>query len=339
MLFKCDLKNNELEPMAFYDYAEFEGREKDLENLLADNLAEIFVEDCMYMTIFQERRRQPEPDLCALDRDGNLILFELKLRSVSEDTTLQILRYAQDYGCRSFSKIEEMFQKYCRTGRSLRSAHAEAFDLDAPLDESAFNNHQKLIIVGNSADEPLIKAVDYWRAQGVDIDFLPYRFYKLGGGEIAFEFFAKPYDYHINPRDKKGIMFDTNESHRPGSIWKMFADSKVSAYGDAKRYAKSFSSGDYVLYYHAGAGVVGAGTVKGGVRAAGDDELYRNVDLITPAIKDASQMCSISPSELKGLLKKNFYFASTIKSPFLTVEESQTVIDALVGKYRSAGLM
>lgn len=339
MLFKCDIKNKELEPMEFYDYAEFEGKEKDLENLLADNLAEIFVEDCMYMTIFQERRRQPEPDLCALDRDGNLILFELKLRNASEDTTLQILRYAQDYGCRSFSKIEEMFQKYCGATESLRSAHAEAFDLGTPLDESSFNNHQKLIIVGNSADEPLIKAVDYWRAQGVDIDFLPYRFYKLGGEEIAFEFFAKPYDYHINPREKKGIMFDTNESCEPGTIWKMFESSKVSAYGDAKRYAKSFNSGDYVLYYHAGVGVVGAGVVKGGVKTAGDNELYRNVDLITPAIKNESQMCSISPSELKRLLKKNFYFASTIKSPFLTVKESRVIIDALVSKYKSAGLM
>lgn len=66
----------------------------------------------------------------------------------------------------------------------------------------------------------------------------------------------------MNPRDKKGILFDTNRSYDEDSVWDMFAKSKISVYGNASRYIHSFKKGDYVLYYHKGWGVIGAGIIK-----------------------------------------------------------------------------
>lgn len=42
--------------LPFYDYADLKGKEKDLENLLADNLGELYIEDGQLMPIFQERQ-------------------------------------------------------------------------------------------------------------------------------------------------------------------------------------------------------------------------------------------------------------------------------------------
>ena len=83
-----------------------------------------------------------------------------------------------------------------------------------------------MVIVGNSLDISLINAVEYWKSKKIDIDFLPYRFYKIND-EIYFEFFAKPYDYHLNVFDKKGIMFDTCSTHIKDAVWKMFCNKKI----------------------------------------------------------------------------------------------------------------
>ncbi len=333
MLFKY--KNNELEPLSFYDYSDFKGKEKDLENLLANNLGNLFIEDGQLMPIFQERQWQEEPDLCALDKDGNLIIFELKRGAVQGDTTIQVMRYAQMYGQMKYHELERIFQKYKSTSQSLIDAHAETFGIEGKLlTEDSFNRHQKLVMVGSSSDTSLIAAVDYWKSKQLDIDFLPYRFYRIDG-EIYFDFFAKPYDYHINPRDKKGIIFDTNCSYDKDSVWDMFANSKISAYGKASRYINSFNKGDYVLYYHKGRGVIGAGIIKDFkvVENSSKEELYRAVDLLTPVLKYEKDIRSISASELCELLGKNFYFASTIKSPYLSVEEAEIVVEELKKKY------
>ena len=333
MLYKY--KNNGLEPLPYYDYSDLKGKEKDLENLLANNLGELYLEDGQLMPIFQERQWQKEPDLCALDKEGNLVIFELKRGVVQGDTTIQVMRYAQNYGQKKYSELNGIFQQYKKKKEELKEVHAETFGIEhSPLKEEQFNQKQKLVIVGSSSDYSLMNAVDYWKSKGIDMDFLPYRFYKIGG-EIYFDFFAKPYDYHINPRYKKGILFDTNRSYDESSVWDMFEKSKISAYGGAKKYVHSFQKGDYVLYYHKGFGVIGAGIIKTSAVSENPlkEELYHTVELLTPQIKQESEIRCISAAELCSLLGKNFYFASTMKSPFLSVEEAELVIGELKKKY------
>lgn len=333
MLFKY--QDNNLEPLPYYDYKDLEGTEKDLENLFANNLNCIYAEAGLLMPVFQERKWQEEPDLCALDKNGSLVIFELKRGVAQENATIQIMRYAQVYGQKKYAQLNHMFKQYADTTEELKYAHAETFGLKTPLNEGQFNNRQKLIVIGSSSDIQLIEAVDYWKSKNLDIDFLPYRFYKIGG-DIYFDFFAKPYDFHINPRGRKGILFDTNRSHNEDSVWDMFRNSKISAYGSAARYINSFNKGDYVLYYHKGFGVIGAGIIKtSSVKENPDkNELYHTVNLLTPALKNEKDIRFITPSELCSLLGKNFYFASTIKSPYLSAEESELIIGKLKEKYK-----
>lgn len=334
MLYKYE--NNTLEKLGYYSYSYFKGKEKDLENLLAENLNDLYMEDAQLMPIFQERQRQEEPDLLAVDKNGNLVVFELKRGEVKGDTTIQVMRYTQNYGQKSYFELNKIYKKYNLTGLELKNAHNEAFGLDKALDESEFNKKQKMVIVGNSLDISLINAVEYWKNKKLDIDFLPYRFYKINK-EIYFEFFAKPYDYHLNVLDKKGIIFDTCRSYYENAVWDMFKDKKISAYNSASKFIKSFNKGDYVFYYHKGWGIIGAGIIKSSqpkeISSNKGRELYHTVELLTPVIANENEIKYILPSEICELLGKNFYWASTTKKPYLTEKESKKLVDELIERY------
>lgn len=334
MLYKYE--NNTLEKLGYYSYSDFKGKEKDLENLLAENLNDLYMEDAQLMPIFQERQRQEEPDLLAVDKNGNLVVFELKRGEVKGDTTIQVMRYTQNYGQKSYFELNKIYKKYNLTGLELKNAHKEAFGLDKALDESEFNKKQKMVIVGNSLDISLINAVEYWKNKKLDIDFLPYRFYKINK-EIYFEFFAKPYDYHLNVLDKKGIIFDTCRSYYENAVRDMFKDKKISAYNSASKFIKSFNKGDYVFYYHKGWGIIGAGIIKSSqpkeISSNKGRELYHTVELLTPVIANENEIKYILPSEICELLGKNFYWASTTKRPYLTEKESKILVDELIKRY------
>lgn len=334
MLYKYNGKGN-IEMLPSYDFEDLGGLEKDLENLLANNLADLYSGEGQLMPVFQERSGQSEPDLCALDKDGNLFIFELKRGKAQSDTTIQVMRYCQDYGQKNYFDLCSLYKIY-KHDEDLAKAHQEAFGLDAPLQIEEFNRKQKLIVIGSSSDESLMDTIAYWRRNGIDIDYIPYRFYKING-ETYFEFFAKPYDYHVNAADIKGIIFDTNKTYRPDDIWDMFSKSKVSAYGGVKTCVNSFNKGDYVLYYHKGYGVVGAGTVKSAKakEIKSNEEMYLEVEMLTPRVTCEDDLRCVTVKELRTLLNKNFFWAKTTKVPYLSREEAEKVVNFLLQKYNT----
>lgn len=101
MLYKLTLDDsnpNGLEPLPFYDFSQLSKIEKDLENLLADNLLNKLFEDNALMPIHQERSFQGEADIYAVTEKGDLVIFELKRGVVGDDAMVQILRYTQTAG-------------------------------------------------------------------------------------------------------------------------------------------------------------------------------------------------------------------------------------------------
>jgi RecB family endonuclease NucS len=69
--------------------------EKDLENLIAQNLWDVLFESSELMPIFQERSWQPEADIYALNKEGDVIIFELKRDQAGSDAVHQALRYCE----------------------------------------------------------------------------------------------------------------------------------------------------------------------------------------------------------------------------------------------------
>ena len=325
MLYKLgssDGKFDRLEPVAFKDFSSFGNREKDLEELIAKSILDVLFEDASLMPIFQERQYQAEADIYALNEKGELIIFELKRGAAGDAAVHQALRYAQDAGQWTYSKLQNKYQLYTGNNVDLHLAHQEAFNLEHSLDAKELNSKQHLIIIGRAADDSLINAVDYWKRQGVSIDFLPYRIYELDG-EKFFEFFALPYDKHKNPGDIKGVLFDTNRSYDEESIWYMMENKRVAAFGDAKRFVEYVYPGDIVFFSHKWNGLVAAGRIrKGNIKAPDDETLYRDVEFITPVPQRGRPIKAMPFGTVSEITGKSFFWARTIKVPYLSKKRS-----------------
>jgi hypothetical protein len=322
-----------LKPLEFLGASDLERKEKDVENLLAAHLLDLY-EGARLLPIFQERQGQPEADLYAIDQDGDLVIFELKRGIAGEDAVLQAIRYSQHAGRWVYSKLNGQYKDYLRSRGhdevELCDAHKEAFQLDRPLDQTNFNRRQHLYIVGNAANDALIDAIDYWKTQGLLVQFLPYRFYKIKD-EDYFEFFSYPYDRHRNPKDVKGVLFDTNSSYDKDAVWEMMEKKRVAAYGDQKHVVAYLNPGDIIFFYHKGFGVVAAAEVsEGRVRQEGSDEQYRDVRLLTTAPNRQEKLTRfMTAADVAKAAGRNFFWARTIKVPYLDRAEALHLVEEL----------
>ncbi len=332
LLYKLSTTNERfdgIEPIAFKDIASFGQLEKDLENLIAQNIFGVLFEDARLLPIWQEKQGQKAADIYALNEVGDLTIFELKRRTAGEDAVHQALRYSQDAGQWTHARLQDMFRKHSGDGADLAKAHREAFDLDHSLGVRDFNRRQHLVVIGSAADDSLIAAVDYWRTRGISIDFLPYRIYELAG-ERYFEFFALPYDRHTNPARLKGVLFDTNQRYSEESIWYMMENRRVAAFGDAKINVQRVNVGDFVFFSHRWTGIVAAAKVRPGkVKTDGPKTLYRDVEFITPVPQRGAEPNAMPFRMVQEIIGQNFFWAATIKRPYLSYTEAQCLADAL----------
>ena len=341
MLYSISFEKKEITPLTYYDYKDIKGYEKDLENVIADNMGQLYDGENQLMTIFQERPWQEEPDILALNKEGDLFIFELKRGAVQGDTTIQVMRYTQEYGLKNYRELEIKYRNYIKDSSiSLAIEHQEYFGLENPLSIDAFNQRQQMVIVGSSSDISLIKAVNYWEKEGLNISFIPYRIYKIGIN-YYFEFFSKPFDYHINPSSVKGVIFNTNRKYDENAVWDMLKNNKVSAYGSKADEVTRLKKDDYVLYYHSGVGVIAVGVVKNGKTYSNDEnnERFKKVKLLTPYPDKIERGKSISPSELKELLSRNFFFSGTALNSYLSEDEVKIIVSELNNKYNQAGCL
>ena len=332
MLYKLGATNgrfDRLEAVPFKDFSAFGNHEKDLEELIARSILDVLFEDASLMPIFQERQYQAEADIYALNEKGELIIFELKRSVAGEGAVHQALRYAQEAGQWTYATLQSKYQHNSASSADLHLAHREAFNLEHALDAKELNKKQHLVIIGSAADESLINAVEYWKHQGLSIEFLPYRVYELAG-EKYFEFFALPYDRHKNPGDSKGVLFDTNRSWDEESIWYMLENSRVAAFGDAKRFVEYLYPGDIVFFSHKWTGIVAAGRVKKGTIKAPDAEtLYREVEFITPVPGKGQPIKGMPFGKVAEITGKSFFWARTIKVPYLSRTEAENLANEL----------
>ncbi|MBA2116699.1 hypothetical protein HOV93_38910 [Planctomycetes bacterium FF15] len=274
------------------------------------------------------------------------MLFELKRSTAGGDALDQLLRYTQTAGQWTYSKLNDMFQKYEKNelrGTDLAEAHQESLGLPQRLREEDFNRNQRMFVVGSAADQKLIAGVDYWKRQGLAIDFIPYRIFRIGG-QMYFEFFSKPYDVHSNPNDTKGIIFDTCRRYYPKALEWMMQKKRISAFGDKKEAVRSFNRGDMVFFSHRWEGIVAAARITGRqvmfdtVPDTGEDEMYWDVRFETPLLTQFDSFPSkLTFADVKKIVGKNFFWARTQKTPFLTREEAELLLVELQSRFNCDG--
>lgn len=241
--------------------------ERDLQAILFASLDRLIGEDEL-LPVMQSRPWQEEPDLMALDREGRLHIFEVKVWEARSENLLQVLRYGQLYGALDHDGLDRVWRRTGAGEHSLAQAHAAAFGLAQPLAPEAFNRRQVFVVLTNGLDVDTRQAVRYWQSTGLDVRPWVYRVYEEGGGmllEIA------PYRIADDPLEDQAeslgdgyYVLNTNWRNSEQDDAEMLAERKAAAFFSPwKLKISRLKRGDVVFLYRSGVGVVAAGRANG----------------------------------------------------------------------------
>jgi len=256
--------------------------EKDIELFFAAHLHELIPEDQL-MLIGQERPWQEEADLLALDRKGNLYIFELKRWQSAAENLLQVMRYGQIFGRYSYELLQDLAHRHQKLEGALNEKHKTHFELDEPLAESAFNQDQIFIVVTNGIDRDTLGAIKYWKGKGIRIESLTYRIYSVDAKpHIWFDVYNPEEDVILE--ENPGIyIVNTNASYMAEAWREMLDKKRASAYYDRKYAVASIPKGSIVYLYHTGKGIIAKGRSTSAFHKAPcddnpDEEFYVPLD-------------------------------------------------------------
>ncbi|MGD0208829.1 MAG: hypothetical protein ABSC89_14610 [Verrucomicrobiota bacterium] len=163
MLFKIKKDGKGIpQPIKTSSLTEQGWKEKDLENYLRENLVLLIGNDLMM--IGQSRPYQPETDLLALDRNGELWFFELKKVATSSDNLLQVMRYSQNAANFTIDDLNDLYLTFKKVKcDSLVVDFCKRFGFDSPdatqqwTDKIGKIHH--LVVIAEGTDEETVQRV------------------------------------------------------------------------------------------------------------------------------------------------------------------------------------
>jgi hypothetical protein len=223
------------------------------------------------LILMKSRNWQEEPDLMALDRDGNLYIFEIKVWESRRENLLQVLRYGQINGALDYDGLNEIWQRAAGVDRTLEETHHAKFDVT--LSHEQFNLRQVFVTLTNGLDVETRLALKYWKSAGLDVRPWIYRSYSIGDQmllEISpFRTADDPLEDQAESQGEGFYVVNTNWNNEPGDDAAMLREKKVAAFFAPWKFKiDRLRRGDHVFLYRSGTGVIAVGTADGRVRKA-----------------------------------------------------------------------
>jgi len=126
-------------------------------------------------------------DLLAMDREGKLVVIELKRDRTPRDVVAQILDYGSWVEALAEDEIAQVFEAFLskhrvdRAGRSLDEEFTEHFS-GAAVPE-VLNESHELLIVATELDDSTERIINYLTGYGVAINAVFFRFFRDGDRE------------------------------------------------------------------------------------------------------------------------------------------------------------
>ena len=121
-------------------------------------------------------------DLLGVDRQGDVVVLELKRDKTPRDTLAQTLEYASFVENLDTEQLEMILQKYINDESvNLADYHRKSFEL-SPEEAVAFNKDQRLLIVGQRISEEIRQTSTFLRKKGVRVTCLEFTFFETMDG-------------------------------------------------------------------------------------------------------------------------------------------------------------
>jgi hypothetical protein len=287
--------------------------ERAFQDILFGSLDRLFPDDELTL-LMQSRYWQEEPDLMAIDKEGNLYIFELKAWESQSANILQVLRYGQLFGSSKYADLDAWYRKATGATQSLKAAHAAKFGIE--LSEEEFNRNQVFVVITNGLDHRTREAVQYWRSCGLDVRPWVYRVYEGQNDEMLLEISA--FRVGDNPYEDLAegyYILNTNISNTQEDHDDMLAKGKAAAYFDPWKFKiERLVRGDVVFLYQSGAGIVAVGEADGILQKALYHGSPEHADEEYFMMLNRFQRVSppLTAAEIKSITGVNHRFMSTM---------------------------
>ena len=315
MLLRIDAQSRLATRVAGQRLKDFGFDERGLQDTLFRSLDRLLPDEELLL-IGQSRHWQEEPDLLAIDEQGKLYIFEIKVWESRSENLLQALRYGQIFGTHDYDTLNYLFRQFNQDGRSLADAHRATFGTS--LDEAEFNRGQVFVIVTNGLDFRTRQASQYWRSSGLDVRPWVYRVYSDQAGSFLLE--ITRFAVQDNPYEDITASFyvlNTNYNNDPVDHDDMIKNRKAAAYFDPWKYKiDRLSKGDTVFLYQSGIGVVAMGKASGKLQKTPYHGDPKHTDEEHSITLDPFQRINppLSASEIKRITAANYVFRGTMFS-------------------------
>lgn len=314
MLLKVDTKTFEAEKVRGVRLKQFGLDERKLQGVLFRSLERLFPDDELLLLMESQRWRE-EPDLMALDRDGNLFIFELKAWESSAENLLQVLRYGQIFGQYQYPALDGLYRERRNDHPSLLAAHRAKFEVNLP--EDAFNRKQVFVVMTNGLDHATREAVRYWRSANLDVRPWVYRIY---GGESDHDMLLEIAAFRVEDNPYEDLaegyyILNTNIQGDEEDHLDMLTNRKAAAYFEPWKFKiERLTKGDVVFLYQSGRGIVAMGEADGqlvrapyhGDQDHADQEYYRKLNQFQIVEKP------VTAAEIKRVTGVAYCFMSTM---------------------------
>lgn len=208
-VYRLNAINNELEEIQETTFSENDLKERQhLEEWIRKS-PEILGEDLLIIGHEYDKFEVNERlDLLALDKDGNLVIIEVKRDTTGSGVDFQALKYASYCARLRPTDILEIYEEYVNVHSVSINAKDELMEfLEVESEEdlnNVINNSQRIIIVGKDIDKRILSVCTWLYENSIDIKCVTIKPYKLGDQLIVdTNQIIPPYkleDYYINKK-------------------------------------------------------------------------------------------------------------------------------------------
>ena len=120
-------------------------------------------------------------DLLGIDREGNVVVVELKRDRTPRETIAQSLEYASSVERLDVVQLERILRSYLSDeSLILAEHHREYFELDA-AEAVAFNKDQRVVVVGQRMARGVRQTASFLRSKGVMVTCIEVSFFQADG--------------------------------------------------------------------------------------------------------------------------------------------------------------
>ena len=134
---------------------------------------------------FQEEYGTIFPDLLGIDKEGNLVIIELKKGRTPREVIAQLLEYAAWANDLSDEKIHEIATSYFRiinTEKEIEELFLETFEMD---EIPSLNQRLRLFVAAEEISPPVAKVCRFLRqVHGVDVNCIQFSIFQTESGEV-----------------------------------------------------------------------------------------------------------------------------------------------------------